>query len=154
MDRYDTPIDPRLLAAGEELGGIVAGSDGVVMTEAMEEAMTDQIQNPATINQDMIVASGIEFVRGFSRINVIRSQTIAMNKKNERHLEVYRGNSRDEPTAYEFQCTNAGFGCTYKHAASCQVREHELICKITSREALEQLELVGKTKPFPCTTGV
>lgn len=86
---------------------------------------------------------GDEFMQTFASINVVRAP-------NDTHMMVH-GGSRDTPTPFMFHCENTQFGCEYTSRNPYSMVEHRRICRITSREAEQQLPRYHAARPYCCS---
>lgn len=150
----DFPIDPQLLAQGDGLGHVLASSEDMIVTDDMERAVFDQMENPAPVD-NMITVTPVEFVRYFSTINITTNQSVVGRAGTKAHRKKstipYEGGSRDEPSGFQISCSNAIFGCSYRSSAREAIKEHEIICKITSVEAGRiKFERSETQKPYQC----
>jgi hypothetical protein len=76
----------------------------------------------------MLTLPGHQFVEAFSKINIVRSSTLAASQaKLDKTFptKVPMGNTRDYPTLYLYKCSK----CDYKYPVKWKVDMHSLICK-------------------------
>jgi len=119
------PIDPVVLAQGYD-----------PLAKEVDTALYDQIQKPAPVVGEL-TSDPVTFVITFSKINLTTSQSLAgpLSEKN-RYLARWadqKGNSRDEPSSFQYSCKNEQFGCEYQHALRVQLTDHERTCKAAIR---------------------
>jgi hypothetical protein len=120
------------------------------LTEELDSAIFDHMQKPAPVVSELN-SDPVTFVTTFSKINVTTNQILAygtsMKERYLARLGDQKLNSRDELTSFQYSCKNEAFGCEYQHKLRVQLVDHERTCKITSVEALEEL---NREKEFPC----
>lgn len=130
------PIDPELLKMGTNLIGLVVESGHGEITAEVEAALYEQAQNPEAMElyDGILNKEPLVFVRRFSAINVTCNQAAAQRGPRPRtRLEKYRGNSRKEPSPFQYHCTNSVFGLPVTKGCTARLREHEASCKFIRR---------------------
>jgi hypothetical protein len=95
----------------------------------------------------------LDFVKRFSQINLTNNQMITFPgpKGGVGNLEKfgrYYGNSRDDPTAFLFKCSNWALGCTYTNGNRTIVSHHEISCSVEKIDALDPQRRMKKA--FAC----
>lgn len=149
-------IDPRLLGEGEsteshvEQGDLDTLSSTVLLTqEAQEDGMEDAALESLFLDHQVTDAS--TFITKYSRINITIHSLFAVtwNQCQAGKIEriegmVPRGNSRDEPTPFEYCCTKIQ-GCPFHSNILSNLLDHEKSC---TSERVERRE----KKLVPCTS--
>lgn len=97
--------------------------------------------------------SQLDFVKRFSQINITNNQMIAFpgprgGVGNLEKFGRYYGNSRDDPTAFQYKCSNWAFGCTYTNENRREVSSHEVSCSVEKIDAVDSQR--RRKKAFAC----
>lgn len=84
----------------------IANSKDIVLTQAMEEAVFDQLLNE-TADASVLTSAPLDFVEKFSTINIINNQSLARtDRQTKEALAKIQGNSRDKVTFFLISCKN------------------------------------------------
>lgn len=105
------------------------------------DALLENIESSQE-NNGMLTLPAHQFVEAFSKINIVRSSTLAASqaKLDETFpTKVPMGNTRDYPTLYLYKCSK----CDYKYPVKWKVDMHSLTCKMETK----------KPTPFQCDRG-
>ena len=112
LNGIDVPIDPALLAEGNDLADVIAGVEEQTLNEAAEEAVFDNITHSNSDSAGSIFnVNGLEYVKLLSSINVVRIRSPVKQGLRQSFFGSFAGNSRDPPTFFMHKCKNPPNGC-------------------------------------------
>lgn len=113
-------------SVAENIGALIGNIDGAEANEMTAQSLVfSQMEELIQLPQELCVP-GTEFVDYLAHINLIR-HGVSTKKEEDRILGKYTGNSRNEPTAFEYKCP--GYKeCGYKSAWLRKVVRHKVRC--------------------------
>lgn len=130
-----------------EVGGVVASISELIQgqdisDETIELLYEAQLRNSPSNVTGILDVDPTEFITFFAKTNVIR-----ISGAIKKHLKkAIRGESREEPTPFEFRCPHHRLGCESTVNCDESLRVHLKTCPSTAEEHASR-----RNKPFPCT---